>query len=154
RLTDFPRILGWMTLVHAAIGVGEAIITGLVLRFVLLSRPDLIYDPDAKAAGRPQRTAQIALAGLALALAVAVVLGPLASDAPAGREFVGRGLGFLKEGPGAVLSSPLADYELPGFQAHIGLATAAAGLVGTLVVFAVGLGLARAFAPRVALDEG
>ena len=39
---DFLRILSWMTLVHAVIGIGEAIITGLVVRFILLTRPDLI----------------------------------------------------------------------------------------------------------------
>jgi cobalt/nickel transport system permease protein len=39
---NFPRVLGWMTLVHAGIGLGEAIITGLVVRFLLLLRPDLI----------------------------------------------------------------------------------------------------------------
>src|SRR4051812_35816369 len=47
RRADFFKVLGWMALVHAAIGLGEAIITGLVLRFVLLSRPDLIYDPKS-----------------------------------------------------------------------------------------------------------
>src|SRR3954471_24465754 len=39
----FFRILTWMALVHAGIGLGEALITGLVLRFVLLTRPDLVY---------------------------------------------------------------------------------------------------------------
>ncbi len=42
RGEDFLRILTWMALVHAVIGVGEALITGLVVRFVLLRRPDLL----------------------------------------------------------------------------------------------------------------
>ncbi len=42
---DFFRIISWMALVHAVIGLGEAIITGLVVRFILLTRPDLI-EPD------------------------------------------------------------------------------------------------------------
>src|SRR5262245_48804337 len=39
---DFFQVLSWMALVHAAIGIGEAVITGLVVRFILLTRPDLI----------------------------------------------------------------------------------------------------------------
>ena len=54
RRADFLNVLGWMVLVHAAIGLGEAIITGLVVRFVLQVRPDLIYEAGGRsAAGRP-----------------------------------------------------------------------------------------------------
>lgn len=152
HLADFPRILAWMTLVHAAIGVGESLLTGLIVRFVLLARPDLIYDPEP---GRLGRTGQVAFAGLAAALAVAILLGPLASEAPDGLEYVGRRLGFLGAELPPLLPAPIPDYELPGLPAHVGLATAAAGLIGTLVVFAVGLALARALPPtvRVAIDE-
>src|SRR5207248_640722 len=45
RRDDFLRILSWMGLVHSGIGVGEAVITGLVVRFILSTRPDLVYDP-------------------------------------------------------------------------------------------------------------
>ncbi len=41
RRADFFQILSWMALVHAVIGVGEAVITGLVVRFLLVRRPDL-----------------------------------------------------------------------------------------------------------------
>src|SRR3954447_4525147 len=34
----FWQTLSWMALVHAGIGLGEAIVTGLVLRFILLTR--------------------------------------------------------------------------------------------------------------------
>src|SRR3954451_19721732 len=44
---QFFGVLSWMALVHAAIGLGEALITGLVVRFILLTRPDLI-DPAAE----------------------------------------------------------------------------------------------------------
>src|SRR3954452_7925278 len=44
--SGFFRTLSWLALVHAAIGLGEALITGLVLRFVLLTRPDLVYLPE------------------------------------------------------------------------------------------------------------
>jgi cobalt/nickel transport system permease protein len=39
RRADALNVLGWMALFHAGIGLGEAVITGLVLRFVLLTRP-------------------------------------------------------------------------------------------------------------------
>jgi ABC-type Co2+ transport system permease subunit len=42
---------GWMTLVHAGIGLGEALITGAVLRFLLAMRPDLF-----KQAGHADRS--------------------------------------------------------------------------------------------------
>ena len=38
-------ILAAMAGLHMVIGIGEAIITGLVIGFVLKVRPDLIYDP-------------------------------------------------------------------------------------------------------------
>jgi cobalt/nickel transport system permease protein len=143
----FLPILGWMTLVHAAIGVGEALITGLVLRSLLLTRPDLVDDPDGDEAPRSLRVGQAAVAGLVVALAVATFLAPLALlwDRPDGLEFVAHRLG-LPEGATA-LRAPIPDYHVPGLR-HVAAATAAAGLAGTLVVFGLGLGLSRAFAPR------
>ena len=139
-----------MTLVHAVIGLGEALITGLVLRTVLQVRPDLIDDPDLSAPPRSRATrwGQVAAGGLAVALAVAVFLGPLASTADDGLETVGNWYGFLKDGP-PLLPAPMPDYALavPGVPS-IGVATAAAGAVGTVVVFVVGLGLARALGRR------
>ncbi len=143
----FLRILTWMALVHAAIGVGEALITGLVVRFVLLRRPDLL-EPEEVGDEKPSGAAgwvRPTVAGLAVALAVAVFLGPFAWDAPDGLEFVGETIGFLKESPPPPLPSPMADYtlKLPGLEDYARLATAMAGLVGTLVVFGVSWGMAR-----------
>ena len=146
RRADFLNVLGWMVLVHAAIGLGEAIITGLVVRFVLQVRPDLIYEPE-KVEPRSVRWGQVACAGLGIALAVAVFLAPLASEFPDGLEAVGTRLRFIDEekAPAPIVAAPIRDYEMPGLDWKP-LATAAAGAVGTLVVFGVGLGLARAFA--------
>jgi cobalt/nickel transport system permease protein len=149
RWSAFLRVLSWMTLVHAAIGVGEALITGLVVRFLLLTRPDLVYEPDEATPSRSARGWQVAAAGLAMALAVAVFLAPFASASPDGLEFVGTKLGFLNEEAPSVVAAPLADYELPLPQLkQTRVATAVVGVVGTLVVFAVGLGLARVFSDR------
>ena len=92
---DFFRILSWMALVHAVIGVGEAVITGLVVRFVLLTRPDLIDDRDStnttSRGPRSRSRAGLAdrLAGLGIALGVAVFLSPFASRG-AGRPGIRR----------------------------------------------------------------
>jgi cobalt/nickel transport system permease protein len=153
RVRDFRRILGWMTLVHAVIGVGEAVITGLVLRFVLLTRPDLIHEPDAAPARRAS-WGVVAGAGLGLALLVAVLLGPVASSFPDGLEFVGERTGFLGEEAPPVLNAPLPDYNVPGWERWLRLGTAAAGAIGTLVVFAVAAGLARGLGrPSPAVED-
>ena len=81
-----------------------------------------------------------------LALAVAVGLGtafsPFASGSPDGLEKVAEEKGFMGEGRLAPVqeSSPVPDYVFPGID-DARLATAAAGFVGTLGVFALGAGL-------------
>jgi cobalt/nickel transport system permease protein len=147
----FLDVLGWMTLVHAAIGLGEAIITGMVVRFLLLTRPDLFDDgPTAKAPSPSSRRGGVAVAGLAISLAVAIFLAPIASAAPDGLEYVGgEKVKFLPpegSGPPSPIPAPIPDYEMPGLSRSRSAATAAAGVVGTLVVFGVGLALARTLA--------
>ena len=143
--SNFFNVLGWMALVHAAIGLGEALITGAVLRFVLMMRPDLVEQTSAAETSLTGRWRQVVLGGLAIAIAVAVFLAPFASEHADGLEWVGGKFGFLGEGE-PVLAAPIPDYQLqlPGIH-HVKTATAIAGLVGTLVVFAVGCFYARIF---------
>ena len=146
RAADFPRILGWMTLVHAAIGLGESLITGVVLQRLLAVRPDMIYDSDGVAAtAKPPALRKTVGAGLLIALCVALFLAPFASEWPDGLEFVGERLRFLTEAPPS-LAAPFEEYRLPlpGLR-HLRLATALAGAVGTAVVCVCGWGLARIF---------
>jgi hypothetical protein len=84
------------------------------------------------------------MGGLAVALAVAVFLAPFASDQPDGLSFVGEKLGFLREDAAPKVPAPLPEYQLPiPGAANVKLATAAAGLVGTLAVFAIACVMAR-----------
>jgi cobalt/nickel transport system permease protein len=154
---DFFQILSWMALVHAVIGVGEALITGVVVRFVLLTRPDLIADEadaDQPTTRRLPCWLSTTLAGVGIALGIAVFLSPFASEAPDGLEFVGGRLGFLpEEDAPPILAAPMPDYQAPISIPNIGLdhvkmATALAGLTGTLVVFTFAWLLARVFSPR------
>ncbi len=148
---SFLPILGWMTLVHAAIGLGEALITGLVLQPILLVRPDFVHDveSDMGAGSKPVRLGQLVVSGLVVSLAVASFLAPWASESPDGFEYVA---GKLQVASGQeqdpALASPMPDYQMPGLP-NLKVATAAAGAVGTLIVFGFGLMLARSFARRV-----
>lgn len=143
----FLDVLGWMTLVHAAIGMGEALITGMVVRFLLLTRPDLLDGPMPVDESAASRWGGFALGGLGISVAVAIFLAPLASEGPDGLQYVG-GPGVLKflppeeEAPPA----PIPNYAMPGLARYKAAATAAAGAVGTLVVFGFGQVLSRAFA--------
>jgi cobalt/nickel transport system permease protein len=154
RWSSLGSVLGWMLLVHAVIGVGEALITGVVVQALLRTRPDLIPDPDAAAAGGVGAARiQAGLAGLAVALAVAMFLGPLAWDWPDGLEWVSEKVGLkIDEQETAGLPAAMPDYQLklPGVDS-LRLATAAAGAVGTLVVFAAAAGLGRALEARPGL---
>ncbi len=149
RGADFFRVLGWMALVHSAIGLGEALITGTVVRFLLLVRPDLvdggIWEPGFSATSTKPRWWSVALAGLAISTALAIFLAPLASKHPDGLEFVGTlKVPFLPKLGAEAVAAPIPDYAMPGLDRfHPALATAAAGVLGTLVVFGVALALAR-----------
>ena len=137
-----------MALVHAVIGLGEALITGAVVRFLLLRRPDL-FDEPAEATSSTfaggANWGQAMVGGLAVALAIAVFLAPFASDQPDGLEYVGQKLGFLRrKTPAPMLPAPMPDYQLPIAGAeHVKLATAAAGVVGTLAGLRRRWGMAR-----------
>ena len=92
----FFTVLGWIALVHAAIGLGEAVITGLVIRFILSVRPELIYEAVPPDLTPVRRWGQILSAGLGVSLAVAIFLAPFASEYDDGLEWVGAKLGFIK----------------------------------------------------------
>lgn len=126
-----------MAAVHALIGIGEGMITVGALAFVNAVRPDL-----ARAGGeRPVGGAVIWIAGLAIALALAVAA-PLASAHPDGLERVAEDYGFF-DFARRPLYEILPDYVFPGVS-NQALATILAGILGTLLVFGAALGIAFA----------
>jgi cobalt/nickel transport system permease protein len=143
---NFLQVLSWMALVHSLIGLGEALITGIVVRFVLLRRPDLLDLENGRAAAPVPAGSwgQTMAGGLALALGVAVFLAPFACDFPDGLNYVAQKLQFDPGEVAPALPSPMADYQLnlPGLN-HAGIATALAGVVGTRVVGGLSWGMAR-----------
>ena len=83
---------------------------------------------------------------LLVALAVAALLAPFASRSPDGLEKVAETLGFAHRAEAAPpVTAPLPDYQLPGV-ASPGLSTALAGLLGTILVFAIVYAAARVVA--------
>ncbi|MFA6384791.1 MAG: PDGLE domain-containing protein [Candidatus Omnitrophota bacterium] len=82
------------------------------------------------------------LFGLLAALLLAVMLSPFASSFPDGLERVAEDKGFLeKGGVQPAMTSPVPDYAWPGIKSEK-LATSAAGVMGTLLVFGAAYGFA------------
>jgi len=121
--------------IHMLIGVGEGLITLGALAFLYATRRDLLRI-DAPA---PQGGRAVWIGGLAIAILLAI-LSPLASAYPDGLEWVAEQKGFLDAAQGP-LYNIIPDYVFPGIS-NEALATISAGIVGTLVVFGVALGVA------------
>jgi cobalt/nickel transport system permease protein len=132
--------LSAMLFVHAFIGLGEATITGLSLAFILRTRPDMIYDVDTST--KWQRSVQVVVGGLAVAMVVAVLVSPFASSFPDGLEKVAENPGFTPTDNPTVVESPIPDYEVPGVS-NLTVAGSLAGFIGTLIVFAIALAIGR-----------
>lgn len=129
--------------IHALIGVGEGLITLGALVFLYTTRRDLVLAGAAPTSGGRAVWA----VGLLIALALAV-LAPLASAHPDGLEWVAEQRGFLDLAQGAAYEI-IPDYVFPGI-ANEALATIVAGILGTLLVFGVTLGVALARRRRAA----
>lgn len=138
---DLRRVFTLMLMIHAAIGLGEGLITGLVVRWLLIRKPEMLnaWSPLPQVVWPTRR---YVLAGLACSLLIAICLAPFASEWPDGLEAVGEELQFNELG----VSHPLVleDYAIPlpaGMWEP--LTVSLAGLCGTLVVFIAGWLLGR-----------
>ena len=121
--------------IHAIIGIGEALITVGALALIYASRPDFLETGEEG----PVSGVLIWVIGLLLAFGL-VIASPLASAHPDGLEWVAEQGGFLDTARDP-LYNIIPDYVLPGIS-NEALATVLAGVVGTLIVFGVALGLA------------
>lgn len=117
---------------HIIAGVFEAVLTGAILAMVLRVRPELV---TRSAGGRPvSRSLAVGVTGTGFLLAVAA--GYVASTRPDVVEAAARRLGFAQQET-AILSSPLRDYGALAGGPWV------AGLIGVVVVFAVGWAVVR-----------
>jgi cobalt/nickel transport system permease protein len=131
--------------VHAVIGVGEALITAVVLATVMRLRPDLA-DRAPSSLG-PRRPVAIAILGLAASAALGLFVSPFACPWPDGLERVVERLGIEPSRAILTAPAPLRGYAIPGLPAGSSSTTLAA-LAGTLLVFACCVVVGVWLAPR------
>ncbi len=138
--------LGVMLLVHSIIGLGESLITGMGVAFVLRTRPDLVYG-QTDGATILAKSGEVLVAGLAVALFVAVLLSPFASELPDGLENSLKRLGLDLESAEPLMPAPMPGYALGDWE-NVRLAGSLAGGIGTLVVFAIAFIMARGISSK------
>ncbi|HVT88887.1 MAG TPA: energy-coupling factor ABC transporter permease [Tepidisphaeraceae bacterium] len=131
-----------MTAVHMLIGIGEAIITALVLVAVSASRPDLLAPP----AGATRSYFSFTAYGVLIALGLALFVSPFASTAPDGLDKTAESLGF-DDKAAVIVPSPMPEYKMP-LITSANLSTSVAGAVGTVFVFGLAWIFARILVPR------
>jgi cobalt/nickel transport system permease protein len=138
----FPAMLG----THALIGIGEGLITSLVILTIARTRPDLLETETAPAT---RGTGWEFLAfGLVIALGLAIFVSPYACAWPDGLDKVAQQFGF--EGRAATLIKTwIPDYKMPGISSE-GIATAIAGAIGTLIMFGLACVVGRVLVKKEA----
>ena len=129
---NFSQVFGWMVFLHCLIGIGEGLITAMVLGFVLVQRPDLLERRTA-APTVLSGVGRFVFAGVIAALGVAAFLAPFASEHADGLEAAAERTGFSDLGTVTKVLI-LDDYQIPALKEYPGLSTAVAGIIGTLVV--------------------
>jgi cobalt/nickel transport system permease protein len=133
----FPAMAG----IHMLIGIGEAIITTIVVAAIMRFSPDMTSALDSAQSQTGFR--HLIGYGLVVSLGLVLFLSPLASSWPDGLEKVAEVVGFGSAvSSRALLPSPLPGYSVPGILSST-ISTIVAGVVGTLVAFALSFFLAR-----------
>ena len=135
----FPAMAG----VHMLIGLGEALITTLVVAAVARARPELLDLGNERSQGG---YGDLLVPGMLAALGMAIFVAPFACGWPDGLEKVAGALGFENRAAEPLVSAPLPDYAVPGMSSAA-WSTVIAGCVGTIAAFVVAYLLARALTP-------
>ena len=145
----FDTVFGAMVGVHVLIGVGEAVITGLVVAAVMASRPDLVVGAadlsPTQLAGQPRvANRAFAIGAVLVALVLATAISQFAAGDPDGLERVAEDTGFADTAEAQPFAGGLfADYATRGLD-NEGLSLAVAGSTGVLLTLTVGWGMASA----------
>jgi cobalt/nickel transport system permease protein len=132
-------IVQLLLVTHVAIGVLEAGLTGAVLATLVRWRPDLVRGVGAD--GRVTAPGAFAAGVALLAVGVAAFVAPFASSLPDGLEHAAQTLGFAGHAR-ETWTTPFAGYALP-FSTSPALATAIAGVVGTVAVGVIAWAVSR-----------
>ncbi|HBK96927.1 MAG TPA: cobalt transporter [Microcoleaceae bacterium UBA10368] len=131
-----PAMVG----VHILIGIGEGLITGGVLTYLVKVRPDLLPGEQ------PQL--QKWLVPVIGVLLISGVLSLFASSWPDGLEAVAEKYGFKdKEAVAIENPTPFADYGVKGLEEQP-IGTSIAGLLGSAVSFGTAFGIVQLIKPK------
>jgi cobalt/nickel transport system permease protein len=145
----FDTVFASMVGVHVVIGIGEGVISALVVAAVLAARPDLVAGaadlPAARLEGRARVSRRTFVIGGVLAAAFfAVVVSQFAASGPDGLERVADDTGFADTAEVHPVAGGLfADYATEGIDNET-LSLAVAGLAGVALTLLVGWGLVSA----------
>lgn len=120
-VAPFTKLLIAMTSIHSLIGVGEAIITSFIVRFLTRTRPDVLYRTTVSY----KHAIAIGLVGIGLVL----FLLPLSSSWPDGLEYITQRFNV----------TPLADYHWTSKNEQV--APVLAGGAGTVLLLALAYGV-------------
>ena len=150
---DFSKFFALMVSFHSLIGLGESLITGVAISFVLNQRPELLMSLSPRPSGERARVRGIRtlVAGLVIALAIAAFLSPFASESADGLEAVLAQLGIdfqlTPSVPGLFEDYEKVPVPVAAWQR---IAVSIAGIGGTLAVFTLAWLLSKALpsAPR------
>jgi len=143
----FDTVFGAVVGVHILIGIGEGLITGLVVAAVLTTRPDVVagaadLNPSELGSGRHVTARTFAIAGTLVALTVAMVLSQFSAGSPDGLERVAETEGLSSQAePHPLAGSIFADYATQGI-ANETASLAIAGASGAILTLVVGWGIA------------
>ena len=137
---QFSLVLPAMTGTHALIGVGEALITCVIVGAVSYSRPDILPDwtgvSNTPTSSKPSTLWPIVLVGIGIAFFLAAVISPFASSSPDGLERVAEDAGFMERVSELWTLSPLPDYSVTSIS-DAAISTGLAGVLGVALVLAL-----------------
>ncbi len=141
---DFSRLFTLMITFHSLIGIGESIITGLLVSYILKQRPDL-FELDQTTVSSSQIFTRLSISGLVFALSIAAFLSPLASGNPDGLEAAAEitGINHLEQTKEAFVfaeySIPLPDFLSGKLENWEWISISLAGILGTVSVFCISI---------------
>jgi cobalt/nickel transport system permease protein len=139
RKIEARLVIPAMLFTHALIGIGEALITAMVIGSLEKARPELLDQSRPQTASR---WGSVLVYGTLASLALALFVSPFACPWPDGLEHVAARLGFDTAAAQPVLTGWMPDYRIAVFGEGK-LSTAIAGAVGTICVLALGLLIGR-----------
>ena len=139
-----------MANVHMLIGIGEGLITALVIVAILRARPELLEQTTNRIT--TSAYGPVLVFGLLISFGLALFVAPFACSWPDGLDKVAQTLGFEHHAARApLIPSPMASYRLPGITSAA-VATSLAGVIGTIVAFVLAFLLARVLVPKPVSD--